>query len=88
MGNEFSPGPLKMVNVSVPEFYFTHLGQAEAGEPGFIRFPCCLHDSGILIPQFIAILPLVRVTPCARLAMHMTAEIFNSHMFRDERMIC
>ena len=53
-----------------------------------IKFYCCMQDSGVLVPQFISTMPILRVAPCAKMAIHRTAEIYNAHMMMSGQMLC
>jgi hypothetical protein len=55
---------------------------------GILRFPCCLQDAGVLIPQVFLRVPVLRVAANARLAMQYTAELYNDQMMMSGRMMC
>lgn len=79
MGTILEPGTVPMVDLRVPEFFMTNIGHSEPAGSGLIRFYCCLHDAGVMIPQFIATLPVMRVPACAKLATQMSAQVWNDH---------
>jgi hypothetical protein len=89
MGEAMQPGALKMLDMSVPEFFFTCLGPAESAGPGLIKYPCCLSDGGVLIPQFLAVTPIMKVAYNCKLAIHYAAEFHNEHILSTAmRMQC
>lgn len=88
MGGTTAPGTLSMLDMSAPEFFFTCLGVAEPAGPGLIKFPCCLSDGGVMIPQFYAVTPILRVAENCKFAIHYAAEMHNNHILQMAMRCC
>lgn len=65
---------LPMLEMSSPEFFWTHIGKIEEAGGSNLRFYCCVQKGSGLEPVFTCVIPIDQLVIAARTALQAAAE--------------
>lgn len=66
---------LPVLEISAPEFFWTHIGKVENAGSNCLRFYCCVQKGNVLEPVFTCVIPVQEVIAAGRFAAEIATTI-------------